>query len=303
MKKILIIIASIFLMSYNTTTAKTTIETLQERYHNPSKKYVMVAAHRGDWRNYADNSIEGIESCIAMGVDIVEVDLSRTKDGHLILMHDKTVDRTTNGKGEVKDLTLAEIRKLYLKNGLGRASEIFKVPTLEEALDVTKDRILVNLDKSDKYFDQVYEILVEKEMLDQVFIKSDKEYDDLLEKYGDCLNEMMFIPVMKLENQDEEDDKEYISEYNANVKSFEVTDFLVEPVDRVTKIYNHLQDRRSHLWINTLWSTLGGGYTDDKALTDPDGNWGYWIKRGATILQTDRPAEMLEYLRAKNLHD
>ncbi|WP_145996423.1 glycerophosphodiester phosphodiesterase family protein, partial [Dysgonomonas massiliensis] len=94
---------------------------------------VFVASHRGDWRNYADNSIEGIESCIQMGVDIVEIDVSRTKDGHLILMHDKTVDRTTNGKGKVEDLTLAEIRELKLRNGLGRPGE-FKVPTLEEAM-------------------------------------------------------------------------------------------------------------------------------------------------------------------------
>jgi glycerophosphoryl diester phosphodiesterase len=55
---------------------------------------VPVASYRGDWRNYADNSIEGIESCIRMGVDIVEIDVAKTKDGQLILMHDWKIGLT-----------------------------------------------------------------------------------------------------------------------------------------------------------------------------------------------------------------
>ena len=65
-----------------------------------------------------------------MGVDIVEIDLGRTKDGELIVMHDDKVDRTTTGKGYVKDLTLAEIKQLRLRNGCN-IKTIYKVPTLE----------------------------------------------------------------------------------------------------------------------------------------------------------------------------
>ena len=59
----------------------------------------MVVSHRGDWRNAPENSIQAFRNCIDMGVDMVELDLKKTKDGVLVLMHDKKIDRTMNGKG------------------------------------------------------------------------------------------------------------------------------------------------------------------------------------------------------------
>jgi glycerophosphoryl diester phosphodiesterase len=60
----------------------------------------------------------------------------------------------------------------------------------------------------------------------------------------------------------------------------------------------------SILWINSLWDSLCGGYSDDHALNNPDGTWGYLTDElGAGILQTDRPALMLDYLKQRGLHD
>jgi glycerophosphoryl diester phosphodiesterase len=158
---------------------------------------VLVASHRGDWRNYADNSIEGIESCIRMGIDIVEIDLALTKDSVLVLMHDRTVDRTTNGKGLVSDFTLEEIKQLNLKNGLGRVTD-FQIPTLEEVMRVVKGKINVNIDKGDAYFDDVYKILEKTGTIGQVIIKSDKPYQELRTQYGEHLDKMTFMPVINL---------------------------------------------------------------------------------------------------------
>ena len=62
---------------------------------------VMVVSHRGDWRNAPENSLQAIQNCIDMGVDMVEVDLKKTKEGHLIVMHDQTIDRTTKGNRKI----------------------------------------------------------------------------------------------------------------------------------------------------------------------------------------------------------
>lgn len=75
----------------------------------------MVVSHRGDWRNAPENSLQAIQNCIDMGVDMVEVDLKKTKDGHLIVMHDQTIDRTTTGKGKPENYTLEELRCFRLK--------------------------------------------------------------------------------------------------------------------------------------------------------------------------------------------
>lgn len=259
----------------------------------------LVAAHRGDWRNYADNCLEGIENCIQMGVDIVEIDVSKTKDGHLILMHDKTVDRTTNGKGLVEDLTLDEIKELRLRNGLGRAGE-FKVPTLEEAMLVAKGRIQVNLDKADKYFADVYEILVKTGTVEQTIIKSEKPYNELREIHGEHLDKMIFMPVVNIK---EETTITYLDSLLDQRYPFYEIVFKKEDKEKLLHIKRKLKDTESVIWINSLWPSLCGGYSDDRALKDADATWGYLIDSlGAGILQTDRPSMMLEYLQKRSLH-
>jgi len=260
---------------------------------------VLVASHRGDWRNYTENSIEAIESCIQMGVDIVEIDVAQTKDGHLILMHDKKVDRTTSGKGFVTDFTLEEIQKMYLRNGLGRVSE-FKIPTLEEAMLVAKDRISVNLDKADKYFDDVYKVLERTGTIEQTIIKSDIPYEELRAEYGECFEKMIFMPVVII--KDSTTFHSILPILKRQYPYYEIV-FEKENKELLLEIKDYLKDSASIIWINSLWPSLCGGYSDDRALKEPDNTWGYLINElGARILQTDRPAMMLEYLREKGLH-
>jgi glycerophosphoryl diester phosphodiesterase len=261
---------------------------------------VMVASHRGDWRNYADNSLEGIESCIRMGVDIVEIDVAKTKDGELILMHDREVDQTTDGKGKVSDFTLEEIKALNLRNGLGRVTG-FKIPTLEEAMTLAKDKITVNIDKGDEYFDDVYNILEKTSTIEQAIIKSDKPYYQLREKYGKNLDKMIFMPVINLKTETT------IASIHAILdKKYPMYEICFQEENRELwmQIKEKLQHTTSVIWINSLWDSLCGGYSDDKALKAPDRTWGYLIDElDARILQTDRPAQMLDYLRKRGLHD
>ena len=93
----------------------TRAEKIVAEIHNPSSKYVVVASHRGDWRNFPENSIPAIESVIKMGVDIMELDLKMTKDSVLVLSHDRTIDRCTNGKGKVSDFTLDSLKTFRLR--------------------------------------------------------------------------------------------------------------------------------------------------------------------------------------------
>lgn len=106
----------------------------------------MVSAHRGGPQpGYPENSIEAMQKTVTYGKSIIEIDVTRTKDGKLVLMHDKTIDRTTTGSGPVKDFTLAELRKLYLKDEEGTVTN-FRVPTLEEALNWARGKAVLSLD-------------------------------------------------------------------------------------------------------------------------------------------------------------
>ena len=131
---------------------------------------LLIASHRGQWREYPENSIGAIIEAINDGADIVEIDVHLTADGVPVLMHDSTVDRTTNGTGKVSDFTLEEIKQLRLKEGLGgktAALTEYKVPTLEEAMLAAKDRAIVNLDKGWNIREQMYEVLVKTDTVDQ----------------------------------------------------------------------------------------------------------------------------------------
>ena len=124
---------------------KTRTELIREKLLSNDRNYVFVAMHRGDWRNFPENSKDAILSCIALGADIVELDAQMTKDGHFVMLHDGSLDRTTNGKGRVKDLTLEEIKQFKLKsNQGGKDAKVtdYDILTLEEALELTKGKIL-----------------------------------------------------------------------------------------------------------------------------------------------------------------
>ena len=87
----------------------TRVDSILKPLDDPTDKNVLVADHRGDWRNIPENSLEGICSAIDMGADIIEIDLAMTADSVLVLMHDRTVDRTTDGTGTVLSFSLVSL--------------------------------------------------------------------------------------------------------------------------------------------------------------------------------------------------
>jgi glycerophosphoryl diester phosphodiesterase len=171
------------------------IDQLLKQLNNSNGSDVLVISHRGDWRNFPENSLEAFSSAIDMGVDMAEMDVAKTKDNQLVILHDKTLDRTTNGKGLVSDWTLDSLRKLYLKDGLGIETK-YKIPTLEEALMVCKGNTLVNLDKSYEFFNQAYDVAKKTGTTQQIVMKGyNKTVDQVMVDFGTKLDTIMEKPV------------------------------------------------------------------------------------------------------------
>ena len=274
---------------------------IREALLDPKSDKVLVASHRADWRNAPENSLAAIENAIEMGVDIVELDVKRTKDGQFILMHDRTLNRTTTGKGNVSEWTLDSIKTLKLRNGCSIRTK-HTVPTLEEAMTLAKGRIMVNLDhEADVYFDEVFEILKRTGTVEQVIMKGGKPLAELQEAFGNYLDKVIYMPVCNLDRKNGE---QYVNDYREGLHPV-AYEFCFGKRDNPlpAKLAKALKGE-SRIWYNTLWDTLAGGYDDDAALENPDKSYGYLIRKlGARILQTDRPAYLLEYLRRKGWHD
>ncbi|MEW5568229.1 glycerophosphodiester phosphodiesterase family protein [Rossellomorea marisflavi] len=134
----------------------------------------MVAAHRGVPSLAPENTMAGYRLAYELGADQIETDVQRTKDGHLVVIHDETVDRTTNGTGAVKDLTLAEIRALDAGIKFDEKFAGEKVPTFKEYLQEFKGKnvmLLVEL-KAHDVEEQTIQEIKEEGMMDQVVLQS-----------------------------------------------------------------------------------------------------------------------------------
>lgn len=273
------------------------VAAIREKLFNPDSKDVLVVSHRGDWRNACENSVEAVRNASRMGVDIVEIDLERTKDGELIVMHDDKVDRTTTGKGYVKDLTLAEIKQLRLRNGCN-IKTIYKVPTLEEVLLEAKGKVMLNLDKAFDYFHQVYELLEKTGTADLVIMKSNAPAEDVQRDYGKYLDKVIFMPKVNL---DDEDAIRKLNDYLRILKPVAIEFKFAHDTNPLPYEVKRIMAGKSRIWYNTLWDTHAGGHDDDCSLVNPDKGYGYLIENlGATILQTDRPAYLIDYLKHKS---
>lgn len=279
--------------------AQQQVAEIRENLWNGNPAHVLVVSHRADWRNAPENSLQAIQNCIDMGVDMVEVDLKKTKDGHLILMHDRLINRTMNGKGEVKDFTLEELRKLRLKNGAGIKTRHL-VPTLEEALCLCKGKVMINLDKGYDYFKEAYEVLEKTGTVDHCIIKASLPYEQVKAENGDVLDKMVFMPVIDLCKEGAE---KMIDDYLEHLKPAAFELVFREDTEEVRRLIKKVHDSGTSIFINALWPELCGGHDDDRAveLNEPDESWGWIISQGAKLIQTDRPALLLEYLQ-KNGH-
>ncbi|WP_297481234.1 glycerophosphodiester phosphodiesterase family protein [Thermococcus sp.] len=126
---------------------------------------VIVLGHRGYMGKFPENSLLAFKKAVEAGADGVELDVWLTKDGKVVVMHDETIDRTSNMKGRQKEMTLKDLKKADI--GLGE-----RIPTLEEVFEALPESALVNVELKDK--DAVGEVarIVKKNNPERVLISS-----------------------------------------------------------------------------------------------------------------------------------
>lgn len=280
-------------------------EKILAEINDPNSDYVIVISHRGDWRNYPENSIPAIESVIRMGVDMMELDVKMTKDSVLVLCHDKKIDRTTNGKGRVCDMTYDSLMTFNLKRAHGVKTDTLKMPTLREALLVCKDRILVNVDHAYPYYNEIVELTEELGVTGQVLMKGKSGIDKVNEDMSKHEHNLLYMPIIDINKpKGQALFAEYL-ERGVVPMAFEVC--WQKSGEEIDNCVAEIKKMGSKLWINTFWPSVCGGFgnDDDAAYDAPDPFAVYkkYIDMGADMIQTDRPQLLLEYLRSIGRHD
>ncbi|MEN8117227.1 MAG: glycerophosphodiester phosphodiesterase family protein [Bacteroidota bacterium] len=257
------------------------LKQILEEFHNPASQKVLIASHRAANKKYPENSLAAIQYSIETSVDIVEIDIRTTKDGRLVLMHDENIDRTTNGEGKVSDVTYAELSKYKLDSKSGDTIS-HKIPLIEEALNLAKGKIMVDLDIKEVGIKPLVE-LVKKTGTEKQAIFFDGDFAVL-----DSVLIMDSTLLIMPRSHSFEETVQIIERYHPPVIHID-KDFYTEEVVKTIK------ESGARVWINAL------GVPDVKARIGFLG-WGYspLTKNGANIIQTDLPEKVDKFLRNNN---
>lgn len=311
----------------------------KEIFLNPNAhpNYVILAAHRGYYKDAPENSLEAVSYAMKMGVDMVEIDVKMTKDNKLVLAHDFHLGRLCTRPSrfspptyvddvQIKDLTLAEIRPdLYgnltqvpvqLYNQHGKAAE--KMPTLEEALLMCKGKILVDVDKllDQAYFEELYKLAESTGTLNQIIVKArpDKISLDQMMKFNLNWKNWLFTPIYFSDSNIPEG-------FTTNIDTYLNDDRIVCPGvelnyrsedDPLVPFIATIRQKNKRVIAFPQWPegcegnfTPGQKFVGDVDLrTDKRINWDWLLGTSARrpdMLISDRLEVLLEYLEKRGL--
>lgn len=262
-------------------------------YHSPKNDYVMVMAHRGGFVSTPENSISGIQNSINIGVDIVEMDVQLTKDGHLIIMHDATIDRTTDGSGLVSNFTLAELKKFKLTYPNGLISNEY-IPSLKEVLEFSKGKMHLFIDKSDNYLDLVYADMLATNTVDQTIMGGTLFFSNYKSKYPAIWDKLNYIPRAGTGQS-----LTYITDFETGISPLGYFPSC-ELISSNSDVFKKINEFNKWNFSETL---KGGGSNCSEVVLGGENIWNWEIQRGIDGIFTDKSQELINFLNKKGLHN
>jgi len=244
----------------------------------PKHRFIVIA-HRGDHTEAPENTLAAYANAIRNGVDYVEIDLRTTKDSALVIMHDATVDRMTDGKGKINDLTLAELKQLKVWDKTKSDTQTCSIPTFEEVLKLCKNKIHIYLDYKNANVQQAYNMILKYSMEREIIV-----YINAPTQYNEWRKVAPAMPLMaSLPNNVKtvEDLNTFITKTPVALLDGDYSDYTADMV--------------------TAAATAGVTAWPDIQSPGESVNWDKALSLGFKGLQTDHPKALIDYLHGKGL--
>lgn len=243
-----------------------------------AKNHVQICAHRGFWKDAPENSMKAVTLAIEKKIDMIELDVRVSKDGELLLMHDATIDRTTNGSGKVPQQNYKDLRTYYLYHNSELTEE--RIPLLKDILSTARGKIYIDIDVKISDYKSIYDLVKQYGMLSQVMFTVYNVAD--ARKMINLDKNAMILPVIYTM----EDLENYMAVYKPlpvaqfNSKAF-VDDILAKANENNVALFKNI-------YINTTLTPTSDNYKQVKE----------FLERKGDIIQTDFPVELIEYLQS-----
>ena len=234
---------------------------------------IVAIAHRGEHLHHPENTLPAFEEAIRLGADFIEVDIQTSADGELVVSHDATVERCTNGHGRISEMTFAQLESLDAGIKAGPEFAGTRIPAFDRVLTLAHGKVGIYVDVKNAAAQDLAAPIEAHGMTESVVIYCGLNLAKEIQRRNPQLKVMP-------ESNSVEHARTVIEQLQPKVVAFGARDFTPEIV-AVVKQANALV------------------YVDRMGLTDTPDGWQSAIERGADGIQTDRPGELVEYLRRR----
>lgn len=264
-----------------------------------AKRAPFLVAHRGiSCANIPCNTIAAFQIALDQGADVVELDVSRSKDGKLFVFHPGLEPAFLGSERLIREMSAEEVERLYLLNQ-DNVPTSYKIPTLAEALAFLKGKAYINVDK---FWTDVAGISAEIRRAgveNQVIVKTHTDEKSLAEvtKYAP---DFMFMPLVKGQDNVTEE----LIRQGINVIGAEIL-FETESAPVISDAYiSKMHEKGLLIWANAIVynekKVISAYHTDDISLTDsPDKGWGWLLDKKVDFIQTDWLLMLRAYLEKR----
>ncbi|TDX00129.1 glycerophosphodiester phosphodiesterase family protein [Dinghuibacter silviterrae] len=240
----------------------------------------IVACHRGDHTHAPENTLAAFTNAIADGADFIEIDLRTTVDSQLVIMHDASLNRMTNGKGLVKDLPFDTIRALQVTDRAHPEWGSFPVPTFREVLALAKGKINIYLDFKNAEPAVAYKMIVEAGMEKHVvvYINAVQQFY----KWRQVAPDMPLMVSLPGYVKDTASLNGFLSKTPVEILDGDYSQYTADMVTLATQTGH---------WV----------FPDVEGPNETPALWDIPIKEGVRALLTDHPADLIKYLESQGL--
>lgn len=265
-----------------------------------AKENIIVVAHRGAaGGNIPCNTLASYEIALKQGADMIEVDVSCSKDGQLFLFHPGMEKEHLKIRGSLKRKNFSDILKLRYVNPDDTPTQ-FGIASFDDFLEQFKGRCYINIDKFWDNPEKIYEAINRHGMSEQMLVKS-KVNQKVFEVLESLCPTLPYMPIVNGTHPEHE----HLLKKNINYVGVE-TVFASDDMEVASDEFIECMHKDNKLvWINSIIydykEQLAGGHSDDTALTvSEDYGWGWIADKGADFIQTDWTMMLVDYLKRSN---
>ncbi|EOZ95339.1 Glycerophosphoryl diester phosphodiesterase [Indibacter alkaliphilus LW1] len=254
-------------------------EELHEFFNPDPTNIPVISGHRGGIvAGFPENSIEAMENTIKRTHAMFELDPRITKDSVIVLMHDETLDRTTNFSGKLIDFNFSQLNNCYLADKYGEQT-LFKIPTLKEVIEWSKGKTIINLDKKNVPFKMIADLVIELDATSHVMLTV--HHPDEAKYYLSRDKRFMFSAFIR-----------NLKEFNKYDQAEIPWDQMIAYVGPLSKPENKELYSKLHQKNVMVMVSAASSYDKGENKIDRFNNYCKVFQDGADILESDLPIDV-----------